>query len=191
MKIPRIAEELLQKFQTIQLDNKKIILVGLVVLIVLYSDISFVIYPQIKGIKNTGSKITKLKQDINNLNNVAANLKNEQLNAQEGVVVKEKTIISQAYMPSLLQKISDMANKDNVKIMQIKPAKELKAKDISTIASLINLDLVCSYHNFGLFVNDIENAPELMAVEGMRINPDSINYMQQRISLTIKTYVKK
>lgn len=191
MKISRIAEELLQKFQTIQLDNKKIILVGLVVLIVLYSDISFVICPQIKGIKNTGSKITKLKQDINNLNNAAANLKSEQLNAQEGVVVKEKTIISQAYMPSLLQKISDMANKDNVKIMQIKPAKELKAKDISTIASLINLDLVCSYHNFGLFVNDIENAPELMAVEGMRINPDSINYMQQRISLTIKTYVKK
>ena len=191
MKIPKAVEELLEKAQRLELDNKKIILVGLIAVIVLYLDFSFIISPQIQGIKRTGSKIAKLKQDINNLSSMAPGLKTAQAKAQESAVGKDKIIISENQVAPLLQKISDMANKDNVKIMQIKPGKESKAKDSSLATLLINLDLVCGYHNLGLFINDIENGLELMAIEGVRIESDPVNYLQQRVNLTVKTYVKK
>jgi len=191
MKIPKVLEELSQKAQGLELDNKKIILAGLIAVIVLYFDFSFIVSPQIQGIKKIGSKIIKLKTDINNLSGMAPSLKTIQAKAQESAVGKNKIIIPESQVALLLQKISDMANKDNVKIMQIKPGKESKAKDSGLSTLSINLDLVSSYHNLGLFVNDIENASELMAIEGMRIESDPVNYLQQRVNLAVKTYVKK
>lgn len=150
-----------------------------------------IVTPQMKDIKSADAKIVKLNQDIKSLSDAAGTLKNAQAKQQEGIAGTSKTIISENQIALLLQKISDMANKDKVKIMQIKPGKESKAKD-STLSTLsINLDLVCGYHSLGLFINDIENAPELMAIEGLHIESDKINYMQQRVNLVVKTYAKK
>ena len=55
---------------------------------------------------------------------------------------------------------------------------------------LISLDLVGNYHNLGAFVNEIENARELMAVEGMKMEPDSMNYLQQKVNLILRAYVE-
>lgn len=190
MKTLKAVEELLQKTQAQELDNKKLILAGLIMAILLYTDYSFVLSRQFAGMKSSASKITKLKQDIASLTSGEAALKK----AKEGPdksQYKNKVIISESQIASLVERIAGMANKDNVKIMQIKPGKESKAKDSALSALGINIDLVCSYHSLGVFINDIENADEFMMVEGLRIEPDAVNYLQQRVNLVIKTYVKK
>lgn len=115
-----------------------------------------------------------------------------------GKIAVTKEIINEAELPLLLQDITDMANKNNVKILQLNPAnKEAAApgKKGATAAginySLITLELTCDYHSLSAFIGEIENAQKFMAVEELRINPQSDSIFQQDVTLIIKTYVKK
>jgi len=187
-------QNLLEKLQDLELDNKKIILIALISAMLFYLDFSFVLKSQLQGIKDIGPSISKLESDINSLSKDMAgisDLKNKEVGAKENISQQGRIIISEGYIATLLQNISDIANKNSIKIMQMKPGKELKAKEGSLNTLSLSLDLVCGYHDLGSFINDIEDANELMAIEGIKIESDPMNYMQQRVNLTIRTYVKK
>lgn len=187
--------------ERLKLDNKKIIFIALASLIIVYIDFSLLIRAQLKGIKESSPKITKLKNDIENVSRDLArieDLKTRQAKIKEGPAAKLKRIISEEQVPSLLEEISKIGNKNNIKIMQIKPSREPKGKEIGAVKDvlkftplLITLDLVCSYHNLGSFLNQIEKAEELMGVDGISIESDPTNYLTQRVNLVLRAYVKK
>lgn len=188
----------LEKFN---LDNKKIILLVLASLVVVYLDFSFFIKSQLNGIKDITPKIIELKSDIGAVSKDLASmqdLKAKQDKTKQSSTVKAKKIIREEDLPDLLEYISGLANKNNIKIMQIKPSKELKTKDSAAVKEapkfspiLISLDLICVYHNLGLFLTDIENAGSLMGVEALKIESVPTNYQQERVNLVLRTYVKK
>ncbi len=181
---------------SLKLDNKKIFLVILAVLVIAYIDFVSLIRLQFNGIKVVSPKIAKLKDDINSLSRDLAVSKQATPEAQEKVS-KTKAIISDQEVPFLLQEISRLANKNQVKILQIKPSKELKAKEDKAVlepgvASVsIILDVICGYHQFGSFLNELEDNKIFITVEEMKMIPQSEDYFLQKASLTLKTYVKK
>ncbi len=184
----------------LELDNKKIYLIISVFVILIYIDFTFVIGRQLQNIKNIQPKITKLRQDLNTLNKDLAKiqeLKNKQVGTNQKSTPKVKKIISDAEILSLLQNISQIANKDGVQIMQIKSSKEVQVKQDKPIALdkftpiFITLDLLTDYHHFGKFVNDLENSQTFIAVQSFKINSQQSNYIKQKISLVLKTYVTK
>ena len=197
---------LFNKFRTLinvqeklELDKKKIILIILIGFILLYMDFSFLIRLQFKNTRTLGTKISKLKKDIDILAKDLAtleDLKQRHPEVKKEALSKVKKIISEEQIPSLLKDISDIATKYNVKIMQIKPSKELKKEDkVSVVPKfnhlLITLDLICGYHSLGSFINGLENAERFMAVQDLKITPDPNNYLSCNIALVLKTYVKK
>lgn len=179
-----------------KLDNKKILLIVLAAIVIAYIDFVSLIKVQLEGIKVVSPKIARLKEDINSFNRELAASKQIKQEKQEGVL-KAKVIISDQQIPSLLQEISRLANKNQVKILQIRPSKELKAKDDKAVPAAeaapvsIILDVICGYHNFGLFLNELENSKYFIAAEEMKMIPQSEDYFMQKVSLTLKTYVKK
>ena len=114
---------------------------------------------------------------------------------------KSKIIITEEQMPALLEAISGMANKRNIQIGQIRPIretkKEVKGKKDKVVETkkfsilYIALDLSCEYHNLGLFISDLENTPEFIWVQDIKLNSDNDNYFKQRATVLLKTYVKK
>jgi Tfp pilus assembly protein PilO len=189
MKIP----DLLNKLQLAQIDQKKIILIAMIGLTLLYADFSFVLKSQVRGLKNAQAKITKLRKDISDLSQEVARaqaLKSKQ--GSSGSSRKAKRIISDGEIASLLERLSVMANQENIKIMQAKPIKDTKAKDASGNAPcLINLELVCGYHSLGKFINGIENIDILIALDSLNIDVNPADYLKQKVTLGLKTYVKK
>lgn len=194
--------KILSLLEQLKLDSKKIALIALVSLAVLYIDFSLVIKSQINSIRDSRPKIAKLKSDMDKLTRDLTNmqdLKTRPVKIKEGAVVKAKRVVSEEQVASLLEKISQVGNKNNIKIMQIKPNREppgkkeaAAVKEAVKFAPLfINLDLVCSYHNLGSFLNQIEQAEELMTVDGIKIESDPTNYLQQRVNLVLRAYVKK
>lgn len=182
-------------------DKKKIILVIAVAAIFLYLDFTLLIGSQLKGIKNISPKIIKLKTDLNNFSKDLVkiqDLKDKQPGRKIDASFRPKKFITDAEIPSLLKTISEIANKNTVKIIQIKPAKELKPSPDKTASLpaassslLIALDLICDYHHFGKFLNELEDAGIFLAVEEMKISSQSLDYFQQKVNLVLKTYVKK
>lgn len=184
---------LLNKLESIDLDKKKIILVGVIFLLVIYIDFTYLLKLQLKGIKTLNPKIIKLKKDINNLTKDSAiiqDLKGKSLKGTTGGgTLKVKKIISPDQLPQLLQDISDVANANQVKLINL--TKISPSKDAKSDEERISLDLTCDYHHFGAFINALENAGKFMSMEEIKITSDPANYFQQNVKLVLKIYVKK
>lgn len=175
------------------LDNKKIFLIIFVFLIIIYLDFTFLIKKQFESLKTQGTKIAKLKKDLDTLAKMQ-DLKNKQRQTNQKLFSKAKKLISEGEVPAILQDVSSIANKNNVNIMQIKPIKESKALapptgKFSTL--LITLDLFCDYHSLGKFINELENAQTFMAVQSMKITTQATDYLKQKVNLVLRTYVSK
>lgn len=176
-------------------ENKRLALIIMVSVVVLYIDYSFIIRLQLASIRSTSTKSIKLSKDLNALNKDLALMQKSQQEAQKSGK-KTKKIISEGELTALLQDIFKLANKDNVKINQIKPVRDQKAKEeafgsLKAIPITLVLDISSVYHEFGSFINDLENAEQFLAVQELRILRTKEDYLRQYVSLKLKTYVKK
>jgi Tfp pilus assembly protein PilO len=180
-------------------DKKKMSLVFLASLIVFYLFYSFLINGQLQSIKQKGPQIIKLKTSLDTFTKEFAQmqeLKNKQVKLDALSLVKK--IISEEEKVSLLRNISDIANKNNIQIIELRHAEESQSpKQEKTAAAvkaqplLITLDLSCDYHSLGKFINDLENAQTFMAVQSMKITTQATDYLKQKVNLVLRTYVRK
>ena len=180
----------------LKLDNKKILLIALFGLVIVYLDCAFVVKAQLGNLQALTPKVAKLKKEIAAFNSDFTVINS--LKAKPGQAgVSEKQVILEKELPDLLEYISEAGNKNNVSIMQIKPARETKSKEEKLFAGVkfspvyISLNVFSNYHNLGAFVNALENADKFIAVQDLKITPDKKDYMRQEANLTLKTYVKK
>jgi len=192
-----------EQFRSLQLrdklgfDNKQMLLVvPLCLAIVIYADIISVTRLQLGVLKKITPKIIKLKKDLGSLDKgllIMQDLKDK----QKETLAKSKKIIPEDQIDYILQDLSIIAKNDSVKIIQMKPYREPKGKPEKGAAVpkftplSINVDLICDYHHLGKFINDLEMAEILFAVEAAKIMRQQDNYFQQKVNLILKTYVKK
>jgi Tfp pilus assembly protein PilO len=186
----------------LQLDNQKLILIFLVSAMVLYVDFSFILKAQFAGLSKNSAEVRKLATDLTTLDK---NLKAmEEAKAKQSLsaqmkLSKVKKIILDSQVSALLEEISKTANANDVKILQIKPIRELTASQqdprFKAIGKLtpfyISLELSAGYHQFGKFLNDLENGQTFIACQDLTIASEPNLYVKQRINLTLRTYVKK
>jgi len=181
----------------IQLDKQKKILIVIFAVFIVYVDTNYIFKAQMAGLKSLTPKITRLEKDLKNLNRDLENMR-----TAKGKPVLETAkaangpakIITESQISGLLQDISSAANKFDVKIIQIRPLRETGKSVIpgdKFTPILINLDLICDYHNLGKFINSLENAPVFMGVAELKISTRLPDYLKQKVSLVIRTYVSK
>lgn len=182
-------------------DKKKMIMVAVVGLVLLYSDYNFIIKRQFEYIRTTGPKIVQLKTDMVNLTRELATMKDlvakRQMLEREGKL-RLKKMIAEEEIPALLQFISDAANKNEISVMQMRPSRQVALKANKAPAGAakytpvsIVLNLSGTYHNIGKFINDLENAEDFISVEEIKISPDSGTEFKQVAYLSLKTYAEK
>jgi len=177
-------------------DIKKLFLIILVSAVVIYVDYAFIIKLQLGSIGSTKTKIVKLKKDIAVLNKDLALMQQSQDQMKQKTPLKTKIIISEDEITGLLQGIYNLAHKDNVRIIQIRPLKDPQAKEEvmgaqKVMPRVILMDLSCVYHSLGSFISDLENAEQFLAVQDLKIVRSPGDYMRQNVTLNLKTYVKK
>jgi uncharacterized protein YoxC len=188
-------------------DRQKLILAAIIAVAIVFLDISFVMRGQIRSIGSLGKKITTLKKDMEGFKkDMALMRKNEQQKDTEESI----KLYSLDEKPMLIRDIYTYANENQIDVIQAVPPKEAKKqvqekerkpkgksaakteqKKEDFILLEIKLDLACTYHNLGAFLNQLEMAEQPLFAEDLRIIRDSGNYLKQNASLTLKTYVKK
>lgn len=181
----------------IQLDKQKKILIIIFCILIIYADVFYILKAQRSGLSNLDTKITRLKNDLNKFNSSLESMRvaqsKQNLSAKKAAA-KSIKILSEGQISGLLQDISKEANKFNIRIVQMSPAREVKsganAADKS-IAYLISLDLICDYHSLGQFINASENSLVYMAVQDLKIFTQASDYLKQKAALVLKTYVTK
>jgi Tfp pilus assembly protein PilO len=182
-------------------DKKKLLLAGVLVFILFYFDLTVILKMQIGSVRTMGSKITKLKNDLTTFENDLKRMqevKSKNTHSSGNEAKKIKKVISEDQVPALLEKISNLANQNNVLVAQIKPSRDTsKVKQDKNALSeklgafLIDMNISASYHNLGRFVSGLENDEVLMGLQSIKINAKQQDYLRQNINLLIRAYVKK
>jgi Tfp pilus assembly protein PilO len=182
-------------------DKKKLLLAGILVFILFYFDLTVILKMQIGSVRTMGSKITKLKNDLTTFENDLKRMqevKSKNTHSSGNEAKKIKKVISEDQVPALLEKISNLANQNNVLVAQIKPSRDTsKVKQDKNALSeklgafLIDMNISASYHNLGRFVSGLENDEVLMGLQSIKINAKQQDYLRQNINLLIRAYVKK
>ena len=188
-------ERLLKQLENLKNNKQRLILVALFGLLIAYADIAVILKGELAWVGSTNSKVTKLEKEIIAVHKDLVNL--ESRKAQKAKTLSQaKTIITEDQRQVAFEYIYDTANKYEVKIVQLKPSMDMKAKGetmdrIKLVPVLLNLDLVCGYHNLGAFMNALENGKYFFAVTQMRITRNSSDSFRHNVSAVLKKYVKK
>lgn len=182
----------------IELDNKKIMLIILAGIAIIYFDFSLVLNPQLKSSNDLTKKISKLDSDMKKLSADSENMKKAK--AKGGPKIEQlhlKKILSTGQITGLLEVVSDIAQKNSVVITHIKPGAEVQSRVAKgavapKFANIpITIEMYSDYHKLGRFLNELEDQDILLAVESMKISPQQNDLFKQKVTLTLKTYVKK
>lgn len=183
----------------IQLNKQKKILIVIFAILIAYVDTNYILKAQRIGLSSLDQKIARLNTDLANLNHGLENMRLSKsrpgLAAQKKVIMPSR-ILSENQVSELLQEISTAANRFDIKIIQIRPSRQAQKEKTAIVQDkltlmLINLDLVSDYHNLGRFIQALENSPVFMAVQEMEISTQLPDYMKQKVTLVLKTYVTK
>jgi len=200
--------DFLNFFNELKQNKQKLILAAVIAAAAVLLDISFVMKAQVSSIGSLGKKVTKLRMDIEGVkkDKVLMRKNEQQIETQENI-----KIYTEEEIPLLLQDISSLANDNQIDVRQISPqSREVKKqeqvkgkkekgkakakpeqKTVNSISVAIKLDLACSYHNLGAFLDQLERAEQPLFAQELRIARDTSNYMKQNASITLVTYVKK
>lgn len=191
----------LKFLNTLELDNKKLILIFLISAAVFYFDFSLILKAQIASLSKSSaevarksSELTSLERDLKNMQD----LKTKKALPEATSLSKAKRFITESQVSTLLQDISDLANNNDVRILQVKPSRDQKASADTKLnpgpgltVFYIALDLTGSFHQLGKFINDLENSQVFLMVQELKIDSQKDNYLKQKASVLLKTYVKK
>jgi len=178
-------KDLLNKIKS---DKKNLGILVLGIILFLAIDFMFILKPINMVLKDVSKKVVDLRQKINNLAKDLETLKKE----SPIILKKSKRIIKEDELPALLRDISEVAKTNNLKINQIKPAIDFTKTDKSSPTEcLITINLSGGYHQLGRFLANLENAPQFLSVEELKITARQDDYLLHIINLVLKTYIKK
>lgn len=195
----KLPESLSKNFEPLitklkNLDEKNLyILFFAVLLLIFVLDFYVLMQPQLNAlykltpnIKSREEDIAKTKDDISRLNQYKSEIERLSEEVEKvGSSVKSKEEVS-----IILEQLSSMADKNNVKIDQITPdfqeqSKILENKDYVYYKLPISIDARGGYHHFARFVNQLETSDIYL-----KISAFSIAYLPESKQNTIKLTVE-
>lgn len=184
-------------FKNIPLDGKTIFLIALASFTVIYIDARFIIQPQLAGIRNSQIAAAKFTKEIETFNQESRQAKvAERSYAQSRTASREekgKKFITDDQILSLFAAVSDRAQENNVRIVQIRPVRDIGGvdKNQKITAFGIDLEMVCDYHSLGRFIASLEHSEVFMVVHSLTIAPEAGGAARQKTQLVVRTYVTK
>ncbi len=163
----KVSEQISSKLEELDEKQRYYIFGGILVFIFLIN-FFVLMQPQLNSLSKINPEIKTLKTDLKNVNNNLARLAqyrkevdNLRINMDE---VNEK-VRKRGEVPIILEKISVIAEKNNIKINQIVPNPEseeviLENNERRYFDLPVTIKAKGNYHDFGRFINDIENNNE-------------------------------
>ena len=177
-------------------NTKQVALIALLAGIgVLYLYVNFLLLPQIYSVATIYGKTAKLESDLKSAESDISGVDGlrKQAALYRGKIEEYGRMLpAEQEIPKLLEDLSDMAKKSNVKIVGITPTQnkqEAQAPDAIYQAIPILISARSGYHELGKFLSDLENSDRFMKVADLKIKANNTAPKRHDIELLVLTYV--
>ena len=95
-------------------------------------------------------------------------------------------------IPEFLERISQMAKKSGVDILNIMPISEDESEDDQEALYKempIRVKAKCGYHELGKFLSDVETDSKFMRISGLEITHDAGDIWRHDVNLIVSTFI--
>lgn len=199
-------------------EMEKMVLMGIGVVVFVLLLLQFVTIPSIRRLGELNKEIIKLRENLKKSETLIAGkpqMDNRMAVLQQKLKDYKSALPPYSDMPNILQNISDIASESKIKITKIEP---LKAEQQQTGAAVnppspasalakpqekavpsktellyaempIKIEAKGGYHALGRFINDIENAKNIMAIGDLEISSNSDDMYNHNVRLLIIAYI--
>ena len=172
----------------------------LYILFAIFGILGFVVYnnfllkPQFLTFSKMNKKFSALKRKINKAERLIANekkIEKEYEDLKKEAEISKKKLPAQDEISTLLGDFSSVAKYSGVSILKIKPLEAMKGTVIteSYREFPILIEAKASYHQCGMFLNELENMDRFIEIVGLDIKGTEGSPRRHDIILTVKTYI--
>lgn len=177
--------------------KKEHILIGCVVLIVLIIFLAFrgIFSPLLAKTKEAVDQIEQKQGAIARAKvgpESVKNLKREVAQIKSEADFYQRRLEGVSDVSKILRELNSIAERQKIKFISVTPLKEneipLPGKQELLLQIPIRIKLQCSYHELGIFINQIENHSRLMKVTDLKISANKSNIWAHQVELAISSY---
>ena len=188
-------------------DQRTILLVGVLGLIILYAYVRFIVGPLGREAVNSGQKVRSAREQLKALEAATANetTLREQHSQVEQTVKSLRTLLPvEEELPAIIGLLSDLANQAQVKIQTIFPQRSVQTPEELTAAVKsggsaaqqpvvyreipIQIDALAGYHQLGVFLGLVEGGKNPMRVSSLRISANPKESKRHHVKLLLVAY---
>lgn len=172
-------------------------MIGFIVFLILFLDFIILLRPQLSILGQMRRQISGLAGSIKTTRKDSASIeqfKKQLVVLQERIGAAGERIVSEEEIPLVLENISKIAKQTNLKITQIRPAKESeKMVATSPMGKIYELPVFvesrCGFHQLGRFVNALEGSKIFMDIAEMELAPIPEDTLRLNAKMVLKTYI--
>ena len=191
-----ITDQLTKLIQKINEKNPYYtVIAGLVIVLVI--DYFLLMQFQFSNLRSLNPKLATLSQDLKTARNNIKEIGNFQTQIKQLTVKSQDIngqIKSKEEIPLILENISRLASKYGVVIDEIIPNTSneeviMKNNDGQYLSVPVKVAAYSSYHNFGRFLNQLENEEKFFTISDFSIVENTQDTLHHVISLTLRALV--
>lgn len=183
------------KFGIDMKNTRQMVILGAVICLgALYIYVKFLLVPQISGVARICAKVNKATLDVKGSERQIAEidgLKKQVAQYRDKIESYERMLPVEQEIPKLLEDLSEMAKRSDVKILGITP---LPTKQESGLPEQIYQDIPIlinaksGYHELGKFISDLENSDRFMKVVDIKVIANRSTPKKHDVELLVLTY---
>lgn len=152
------------------------------------------LFPQFKNLARLSKEVAEKKQvlkevdlGIKKLANLEAELNSLRITYENFI----SRLPPEKEFPVFLEIISEIAKRNNIKIIAMEPEKPMENNKLFYVQSPVSIDATCGYHDLGRFINDIEFSPKFMKIEELKLESSNEDNTPHHVLLTLNAFCFK
>ncbi|MDD5428100.1 MAG: type 4a pilus biogenesis protein PilO [Candidatus Omnitrophica bacterium] len=162
--------------------------------VVLYAYLNFLLFPQVSRVARAFGKAGKLAAELKNTERDVSGiggLKKQVAVYRDKIDSYESILPAEQEIPKLLEGLSEMAKKANVKIVAITPiqTKQEPQANQAYQEMPILINARSGYHELGRFLNSLENTDRFMKVVDISIKENKATPKKHDVEILVLTYM--
>ncbi|MEA3328238.1 MAG: type 4a pilus biogenesis protein PilO [Candidatus Omnitrophota bacterium] len=189
----------MNKIDITKLSKEKsqlLILSFLVMIIILAGYFYFFLTPKVAALGTALTQTAVLRKKIIAADDLIANtgkFKSEIAELKEQVGQYETRLPAKKEIASILNQLSGLASREQIKIIGIKELELEKSKDDPKKSAYdeipIQIDMKSGYHQLARFINQIESSDRLMKIESLKVNFDPRDPGKHTVRIIVSAFV--
>jgi len=192
------------KFSPGKREQQLVVFVGGLSILILWVYVTFLLRPLLNQAGMLSARVRTAREQVNMLERVVANdslIRQQHRELQQMVATLRGTLPPEEELPSVIEVLSDLASKSQVKIQTIFPQRTFgdvkgdtskstsEAGRTAFVTVPIEIDALAGYHELGVFLNLIEgsNSPPV-EVASLRLSANPRDLRRHNMKIIVIAY---